>query len=536
MIAVLAAVVALLAAACGSGGEDGDSTEASLPTQTEVGDPVPGGTLVYGLPAETNGWDPTLSQWGPWSLVVARSIFDTLSVFDEDGNIHPNLAESFTPNEDYTEWVVKLRPDVTFHNGEQLTAEVLAQNWNFFRDSPLTQEIFKRVGTWEVRDELELVVRPLDKWVNMPVVFTTQVGVVMAPESLEGPAGERAQHPIGTGAFELEEWAPDSHLTVTRNPEYWQDGYPYLDEIEFRTVTDPQSRASALQSGELDLAMLEDVDQVDQFRDDDDFLLWQDPNAESGEQLVMLNTMQPPLDDVRVRRALAYATDRAGAIEVLSPGREVASGPYRTSSPWYVETEYPGYDLEEASRLVEEYESEVGPIELTLLGSSAVGTAELAQLLKEQWGQVGIDVSIDSSEVAQMIVAIVGGNYQAVIWRQFDSPHPLQESVWWHCDGAKPIGETGLNFARNCNETLTAALDEAREVESREEEVEQYGIVQQELARDVPYVWLSHIEPTVVAGANVVDVFNFTVPDTDLRGMSLQNSSHPLHQVWIAPE
>lgn len=98
---VAAVTIALLVSACGSGGEDEDATDASLPNQTGVGDPVAGGTLTYGIPAETNGWDPTLSQWGPWSLVVARTIFDTLSVFDDQGNVHPYLAESFTPNDDY---------------------------------------------------------------------------------------------------------------------------------------------------------------------------------------------------------------------------------------------------------------------------------------------------------------------------------------------------------------------------------------------------------------------------------------------------
>jgi peptide/nickel transport system substrate-binding protein len=246
-------VLGLVAGACGGGDDDtsGDGgpgasavtlpEDAMPPVNTDT--PQPGGTLVYGLAGETIGWDPSTSQWGPWGMTEARTFFDTLTIFDENGEIQPYLAESFTPNDDYSSWVVKLRPGVTFHNGEELTAQVLKDNWDFFTASPLVGAIFERIESTTVLNDLELRADMVGQWVNFPKAFTTQIGVVMAPESLAADGPERANNPIGTGPFVFDEWIQDRYLRVVKNDDYWQEGLPYLDEIEFQPIPDPTSRA-----------------------------------------------------------------------------------------------------------------------------------------------------------------------------------------------------------------------------------------------------------------------------------------------------
>lgn len=534
----------LVAGACGGGGDEGSSDTSqggavTLPPdampETNTDTPQPGGTLVYGIAAETNGWDPSTSQWGPWGLVEARSFFDTLTIFDENGEIQPYLAESFTPNEDYTSWVVKLRPGVTFHNGEALTAQVLKDNWDFFTASPLVGAIFERIESTTVLNDLELQADMAGQWVNFPKAFTTQIGVVMAPESLEADDATRAQHPIGTGPFVFDEWIQDRYLRVVRNDSYWQEGLPYLDEIEFQPIPDVTSRAQSLLTGDVDMAYIEEPQQVSQFEDDDEYVIWQDPKAETPESLVMLNTLNPPFDDLRVRQALAYGTDKELINETLFEGaRELANGPYRSTSPWYTEVDYPQYDPAEAQRLVAEYEAEKGPLTFTMeVGAGGTDGAQLAQLLQSQWEQIGVEVELGSAEVASLIANVVVGDYQAVVWRQFDSAHPLQETVWWHEEGATDLGTIGLNFARNRDEVITAALDQARLVETSEEEKVQYDIVQEQLAADVPYIWLSHVNQSVIAEAGVHNVFHAPIPDVDVEMMALHNSAHAVAQIWV---
>jgi peptide/nickel transport system substrate-binding protein len=108
-----------------SGGDDDDAG---------VGPPQRGGTLVYGLEAETtNGWCLPEGQLAIAGIQVARSIYDTLTVPTGDGSFAPFLAESVTPNADYTQWTITLRPGVTFHDGSPLTAEVVKNNLDAYR-------------------------------------------------------------------------------------------------------------------------------------------------------------------------------------------------------------------------------------------------------------------------------------------------------------------------------------------------------------------------------------------------------------------
>jgi peptide/nickel transport system substrate-binding protein len=526
-------VLAVVAVGCGGGGQgDGDQAGPTAP----VGDPVDGGKLVYGLAAETNGWDPSLGQWAPWGLTVARTFFDTLSTFDEQGEVQPHLAESFTANGDFTEWVVKLRPDVTFHNGEELNAAAVQANWEFLAASPLTGPIYEAVPrTYEIVSDLELKVIFEQPWASFPETLATQIGVVMAPESLTQDPPTRARNPIGTGPFYLDDWVLDDHLTVIRNDDYWQEGLPYLDEIEFRPIVDPTSRGSALIAGDIDMAFFDEPNQIKVFEGRDDFVLWQDPQAETPESFIMLNTLDPQLSDPRLRQALAMATDATTMVNALTPGREVAFGPFKESSPWYAPSDYPTFDLDGSRELIDEIEAETGPIKIVLSVGPAVNLNQQAQLIAQMWDEAGVDVDIKATEATQLIIEVATGKFEAVGWRQFDSPSPLLEAPWWQEVFAADVGDIALNFARNRNPELSDALVDAQSTDVVVERRESIATVQEQLGADIPYIWLSHVDPTLITAPNVSNVFGYTVPGTDLRTMSFMNSANALTQIWINP-
>ena len=98
--------------------------------------PVVGGAVSYGLPHETNSWNPALAQWGSYSMTEARALFDFLTTFDSQGNIKPYLAESLDHNGDFTTWTIKLRSGVTFTNGKAFDANTLLRK----KDGRMTSE------------------------------------------------------------------------------------------------------------------------------------------------------------------------------------------------------------------------------------------------------------------------------------------------------------------------------------------------------------------------------------------------------------
>lgn len=534
----VALALALVFAACGSdsgegsGSGDGGSDDSSAAVKPNVG-----GKVAYGIIAETNGWDPSQSQWGPWSLIIANSLFDTLSRFDHQGGVQPYLAKDFRPNDNYSEWTIELREGVKFSNGEDLTAEVVARNLEFFRESALTGDVFRHVTDIEVVDDLHVKVTLDESAAQWPIVLSTQVGVVMAPAMLDD--ADRALNPIGTGPFKIDEWVPDAQMTLIRNDFYWQtdpDGtqLPYLDEVEYRPIVDDDARADSLRAGDIDMAQITDAVELQSFKDDPGYTVAQDLRSEEDENFVMLNTTVAPFDQLIARQALAYATDRDEWNDVQNSGLSaIASSPFREQSPWYVDVDYPDYDPDKARELVAQYEAEFGPFEFVLESSPAVRTLTGAQTLQAGWEEVGMKVSINPTEVASQIGKIVVGDYQATIWRQFGSAHPILESAWWHCDFVHPAGEISLNFAHNCNEETDQVMDDAAADPDLEGQKKYWDEVQQRINDDLPYVWLTHIELGVVARPGVENIVDFMLPN-HTPGLAFNNGAHPMSQVWLA--
>lgn len=539
LAAAIAVALTLVVAACGStdpGGSGADGGSAGVVEQSTGA--RAGGELVYGLEAESDGWNPSNSKWAPSGLMVARAIFDTLTAYDADLNWQPFLAERLTPNPDYTEWRITLRPGVTLHNGKPVDAEVVKANFEFLKSSVLTSSAFEPVASFSTDGPLDVVVTMNRPWVNYPYSLATQIGVVADPEWL---ASGVKDNPIGTGPFVFESWVPDNKLTVTKNESYWQTDaqgmpLPYLDRVEFRPLPDNDSRAATLEAGGIDVMMTSDANQIVQFKklaEEGEFQLFNDVSGETAEVFIQLNAMAPPFDDPDARRALALATDTESYVEVQTQGlNEPARGPFAPSSRWYTETDYPQYDKEAAKELVEQVKQRNGgSFSFRILGGSDAAALSGLQLLQEQWREVGIDAQITPTEQAKLITDVALGNYQATAWRQFDSPHPLGDSIWWHPNTAKPIGEIALNFARNKDDRIGAALDEARETPDPQREVELYRNVQRYLAEDIPYIWLYHTQISVVAAPYLVNVVNYTLP-TGQKGIELQGGSHPLYQIW----
>jgi peptide/nickel transport system substrate-binding protein len=535
----VALLLALVAGACGSDASSSSEAQGgNAGVVEETSGAQAGGSLVYGLEAESDGWNPSNSKWAPSGLMVARAVFDTLTAYDADLNAQPFLAESLTPNSDYTQWTITLRPDITLHNGRPVDAGVVKANFEYLKASTLTSSAFEPVDSFETSGPLDVIVNMNRPWVNYPFSLATQIGVVSDPEWLTTGSKD---HPIGTGPFVFQQWVPDSKLTVTKNAEYWQTDaqgtrLPYLDEVEFRPLPDNDSRSASLQAGGIDAMMTSDPDQILKFEDlaeKDEFQVFNDVSGETAEAFIQLNTMAPPFDDPDARRALALATDTKAYVDIQTRGlNEPARGPFAPSSPWYTETTYPEYDKDAAKELVEQVKAtHGGSFTFRILGGSDASSLSGLQLLQDQWREVGIDAQITPSEQAKLITDVALGNYQATAWRQFDSPHPLGDSIWWHPNTAEPIGEIALNFARNKDERIGAALDAARETPDKEQEKLLYRQVQEYLAEDIPYVWLYHTQISVIASPSLVNVVNYTLPNGQ-KGIELQGGSHPLYQVW----
>lgn len=544
----VAALMGLLAAGCGSA-EENQSSEGTVQqgvsdsdiTIAASGGPKTGGNLVYGLEAETDGWDPTKNRWAISGMMVGMAIYDPLTAMNADAEPEPYLAESMEPNEDYTEWTITLREGVTFHDGSPLTAEAVKATLDAHKASILTASAVIPVESTEVTSDTVAVVKMNQPWVAFPAALTAQIGFVVSPTTLADPDGSR--DPIGTGPFDFQSWTPDSSLETVRYDGYWRtdesgNQLPYLDGVEFRPFKEAQARSNALQGGEINIMHTSSPETIVQFREKaaaGEVQMVED-RGEGEESFVMLNLESPPLDDVRVREAIALATDSESYLVTIDEGvPELAKGPFKESSPWYAETDYPSFDLAAATALISEVEAEKGPVKFTLGTTPSPENMEAVQYLAQLWGDAGMEVEIKTTDQTQFIGDALAGNYQANLWRQFGAVDPDTDSVWWISEAAE--GTLDLNFARNKDPRIDEALLEGRSNPDPAARKQAYADFQQYLAEDIPYIWLNHTLWAIVADNNVRDFTNGPLPSGDpalpTGGTGTFGGTHRLTNAWL---
>jgi len=296
-------------------------------------------------------------------------------------------------------------------------------------------------------------------------------------------------------------------LSVIKNESYWQPGKPYLARIDWRPIPDSQARADALQSGEVDAINTLSPTDIINFRGRDVKMI---EYSDGEEAFVTLNTQQPPFDRQDARLALAYATDVDRYIdETGKSGVVVASrGPMAPGQPGYREDSgYAAYDLDKAKQYVADYTAATGqPLSFEYKGSANLTELQGQQTLQAMWEEAGITVIPKAVPQESQILDAALGNYQAIEFRNFGAPDPDGEVVWWHSRSVGEPGAISLNFPRFGNDTIDAALLEARASNDPAVRDEAYAVVVRTLNEESPYIWLERVNWAIVADMDVYGI------------------------------
>ncbi|HLG93083.1 MAG TPA: ABC transporter substrate-binding protein, partial [Acidimicrobiales bacterium] len=292
-----------------------------------------------------------------------------------------------------------------------------------------------------------------------------------------------------------------------------------------------------LRSGDVDIVSTIYAQLIKDFAHQPGFTLVTDASQNSGEPLVnfiMLNNDAPPLNDVRVRRALAHATNQQVVVDDVFEGLgQAVSGPFVPGNPWYVPTGYPSYDPAQARALVRSYERDHGPVSFEFGTVNSSTDLQVNQLLQQMWQQVGIRTQIRQFEQTQYIANALLGHYQAYAWMQFDTPDPDGNYVWWSMANARPIGQLALNFARLRDRQIQAAMDTGRTNPDPSVRLRAYQQVGRRLGADCPYIWLSRAVTGAVASSSVRNFNNPVLPNGRPGGRFSQGVI-PLSHAWKA--
>jgi peptide/nickel transport system substrate-binding protein len=535
------ALVAGALAGCSSNQEGASGAEA-LRSSPIAQKPRPGGHLVYALEGDPNGLDPTRNVWDNAGIQLAGALYDPLVAVDAEGTFQPYLADSVTPNADFTRWTIKLRPGIHFTNNDPVDAAAVVGFFDGLRRSVITGPPVQMMADVRAVDPLTVQITSSRPWASLPALLSGQGGYVVSPKQIDDTKG--SENPIGSGPFTLKHWQENKKFELVRNPRYWRAGLPYLDALDFDIIPEGTKRIDQLLSGDIDVTNLsaawdmKRLDEVMMSVTNAAKINVERDTSDAEKDFVMFNMTKPPLDDVRVRRAIAYATDvPALAKDAGWPIDRLAEGPLSPGTPYFAPATYATYDPDQARELIREYLSDrrirSRPKEIAFTFRVTDIDAALGQKLVAQWKKVGINAGLDLEDPKQMPRYAVMGDFGAMALRYFSNVDP---DVLWHFFVADTIVNEGisLNFNRIRDDQITAGMNEGRATPDVNARKAAYAKVQQAFAKSMPILWLARTEWRVASRKQVHEAHNMTLPD-GRRALPLLGGNHRLTETWIDP-
>jgi len=544
------AALAVGAAACGGdddgggggGTDDGAVGEGNTTTTAPVAEPTRGGTLIYAVEADTQ------SPWLPSTMVcaaachstVGRTIYEPLVMLGSDGQPYPYLLESFSSNDDFTVWTLVVRQGIKFHDGTDLNADAVAFNLINQSQSVLVGPAVQPIAdNGIVSDGAFTVTVTMDTpWPAFPTYLNSQLGYMGSPAWIQAAtaandAGDPSllTQPVGTGPFKYESYesGDNGRLTATRFEDYWRgdgpnsvtgEGLPYLDAIEVRFTPDSSARSQALLAGDIDMLQTSNGIEIDDLEGQDGVAVTiLDNPFEIETTYTLINNMPEvngapnPMADIRVRRALALATDNQVLSDARTAGRfPPANGPFPPGVIGHLDDSgYPAYDPDAARALVDEVAAEQGsPVAISYKTTNDPFNLTTAELLQQMWEDVGFQVSIDQIPQGEFIGQALAGNFQAFGWRNHAGVDPDQQFVWWSSTTTQGIA---LNFGRIISDDVDSLLNTIRTATDPDERQGAAEDLNRLFAENVFDAWNNWVYWGLAHADNVYNVAGESIPD-----------------------
>lgn len=479
--------------------------------------------LIFGRGGDTVGLDPITVTDGE-SFRVTDNIFETLVKYkDTSTEVEPGLAESWEISPDGLTYTFKLRQGVKFHDGTDFNADAVVFNFNRWMDksNPLHNkegfEYYNDMFGGYKGDETHVIksVEAVDPYtvkftLNRPLApFIQNLGMspfaIASPKALQEMGPEKFnEKPVGTGPFKFVEWKRNDSITLEKNPDYWKKGFPKLDKVVFKVIPENSARLTALTSGEIDLMEGLNPDDIQSVKENAELQLFERPAMNVG--YVGFNVEKKPLDNVKVREAIAYAINKPALIEAFYAGLATPAVNPMPPSIWGHNNNIKDreYNLEKAKQLLAEAGYPNGfkikfwamPVPRPYMPEGV----KVAEAIQQDLKKIGIEAEIVTMEWATYLDKTKAGEQEMFM-------------LGWNGDNGDPdnflatlldknnIG--GNNRSRWANEEAHQLLMKAQSANSKEEREKLYLQVQEIIFKEVPMVPIAHSISPLAGKANI---------------------------------
>ena len=444
--------------------------------------------ITLGLPLEPPNLDPTGGAAAAVDEVVYANLFEGLTRFGPDGAILPALAASWDVEEEGRVYVFHLHDGVSFHDGSTFDSADVVFSLDRARaeDSTNAQKVlFQGIETVEAVDPLTVRVVLDAPDGNFPFKMAWGDAVMVDEASI----ADIATKPVGTGPFRFDQWVQGDRVVLTAYDGYWGEK-PALKTATFRFISDPTAAFAAMMAGDVDaFPNYPAPETLSQFEADPRFRVI--VGTTEGETILAMNNTRAPLDDIRVRQAIAHAIDRQDIIDgaMFGYGTPIGSH-FAPHHPDYVDqTAKSAYDPDLSRKLLEE--AGVGPVRLRLALPPPSYARRGGEIVAAQLRAVGIETEIANMEWAQWLESVFkGGDFDLTI---VSHTEPLDIDIY-----ARP--DYYFHYAKP---DFVALMDQIAKAVSPEQRSALYRQAQEMIADDYVNAFLFQLAKTGVANAKI---------------------------------
>ncbi len=470
-----------------------------------------GGTLTMMITPEPPLLILGVNNQGP-TLIVGSKIYEGLLTFSAKLDARPGLAKSWSVSPDGLTYVFNLQSGVTWHDGKPFSADdAVFSIMKFHMEvSPRSRAIFQRIDSCVAGDANTLVIKLKAPFEPFLLMFDSTTCAIVPKHIYDGtdyrnnPAN---QTPIGTGPFRFGEWQRGNFIKLVRHDKYWKPNLPVLDELIYRVIPDSNLRGVSLQTGQVQVASFNDIEAFDvpRFRAEPnlnvDITGWE---LFSPLSWLDINHRVKPLDDVRVRRALAMAIDRNFILNRIWFGvGKPATGPISSTTRFYdPSVKLPAFDVKAAAALLDEAglkpKADGTRLELKFM-SLPYGEiwTRLGEYIRQAFSQIGVKLTAEAVDAGAWVRKLANWEYDLTInfVYQWGDPTLGVERTYVSTNIQKIAFTNTMGYVNPRVDDLFKIARESSDSAMRQRALSD---VQKLLIEDMPVVWLLELAfPTI---------------------------------------
>lgn len=460
--------------------------------------------LVIATASDAITMDPVANN-DSYSGNIMAQIYDGLVKIDMEGNIIENLAESYDVSEDGLTYTFHLKQGVKFQNGEEMKASDVVFTFKRAIEAPAVAHIFGDIDPNSLKavDDYTFQFSLKDANAGIIAALCHPAAFIVNEKAVTEAGKDYARNPIGTGPFKLESWTKSASMVLKRFEDYHGTA-PEFDTLEVRVIPEATNRVIELETGGVDIAYDISPNDVSRVEENSNLQLFRTPDY--GTLYMGMNTQKTPLNDVRVRQAIAKAIDVEQIVNAVWRGvGKAASAPYTSTIKYSIaeKNEPNKKDIEAAKQLLKEAGYENG-LQLTVSTSDRQERINAATIMKEDLKEIGIDLTVEVLEWSAFIEKLENGEHDLYMlsWIS-DSPDP--DMVVYPCFHSSMAGPGGNYMFLNDPEVDELIIKGRRTLDGPDRE-KVYEDLQNKIIELAPAIFIYNSEIVIGARADIENI------------------------------